>query len=231
VHLPGQYEPYILYRCIVGSRAYGLDTPESDTDRRGFYLPPARLHWSLNGVPEQLENDATQECYWELQKLLTLALKCNPTVLECLFTPLVEFVHPLAQELLDMRSMFLSRLAYTTYSGYVRSQFKRIEADVRTTGEVRWKHAMHLIRLLHAGVGVMRDGVLTLRVDAEVRERLMSIRRGEMPWAAIEAWRADLNGQLDAAYATTRLAEHPNFERANAYLIKARRFAVSGIEG
>ncbi|MEZ4727824.1 MAG: nucleotidyltransferase domain-containing protein [Caldilineaceae bacterium] len=41
---------------MVGSRAYGLAHEESDTDRRGVYLPPADLHWSLYGVPEQLEN-------------------------------------------------------------------------------------------------------------------------------------------------------------------------------
>ncbi|MDZ7617078.1 MAG: nucleotidyltransferase domain-containing protein [Patescibacteria group bacterium] len=51
----------VIYRCVIGSRAYGLDDSESDTDWRGVYLPPADLHWSLYGVPEQLENDATEE--------------------------------------------------------------------------------------------------------------------------------------------------------------------------
>jgi hypothetical protein len=44
---------------VVGSRAYGLDDAASDTDRRGIYLPPAELHWSLGEVPEQLEDDVT----------------------------------------------------------------------------------------------------------------------------------------------------------------------------
>jgi len=61
-------EQYIIYRCIVGSRAYGLDNDESDTDRRGIYLAPAELQWSLFGAPEQFEDNATQSCYWELQK-------------------------------------------------------------------------------------------------------------------------------------------------------------------
>src|SRR5207244_2499809 len=47
---------FVAYRCIVGSRAYGLELSASDVDRRGFYLPPAEFHWSLAGVPEQLEN-------------------------------------------------------------------------------------------------------------------------------------------------------------------------------
>jgi len=59
----------VIFRCVVGSRAYGLDGPGSDTDRRGIYLPPADLHWSLYGVPEQIEDHERQECYWELQKL------------------------------------------------------------------------------------------------------------------------------------------------------------------
>ena len=86
----------VIYRCVIGSQAYGLADEESDMDRRGIYLPTADLHWSLYGVPEQLENDDTQEAYWEIQKFLVLALKANPNVLECLYTPLVEKATPLA---------------------------------------------------------------------------------------------------------------------------------------
>ena len=88
----------VIFRCVVGSRAFGLDTEESDTDRRGIYLPPAELHWSLYGVPEQLENDEKEECYWELKKFLVMALKGNPNILECLYTPLVEYSTPWADE-------------------------------------------------------------------------------------------------------------------------------------
>src|SRR6267154_1000197 len=35
-----ELEPLIIYRCVVGSRAYGLDHDDSDTDRRGIYLAP-----------------------------------------------------------------------------------------------------------------------------------------------------------------------------------------------
>jgi predicted nucleotidyltransferase len=75
----------VIYRCLIGSQAYGLAGEGSDIDRRGIYLPPADLHWSLYGVPDQLENDDTQETYWEIQKFLVLALKANPNVLECLY--------------------------------------------------------------------------------------------------------------------------------------------------
>jgi hypothetical protein len=74
---------FVQYRCVVGSHAYGLAGEGSDVDRRGFYLPPAELHWSLARVPEQIERDPV-EVYWELEKFLRLALKANPNVLECL---------------------------------------------------------------------------------------------------------------------------------------------------
>jgi hypothetical protein len=39
-----------------------------------------------------------------------VALKANPNVLECLYSPLVEAATPLAEELLALRGIFLSRL-------------------------------------------------------------------------------------------------------------------------
>lgn len=56
--VPFDLESLVIYRCIVGSRAYGLDHDDSDTDRRGVYLAPADLHWSLFGAPEQFEGSA-----------------------------------------------------------------------------------------------------------------------------------------------------------------------------
>lgn len=216
----------VIYRCVIGSQAYGLADAESDVDRRGIYLPTSEQHWSLYGVPEQLENDATQEAYWELQKFLILALKANPNVLECLYTPLIEKATPLAEELLGMRSVFLSRLVYQTYNGYVMSQFKKMQADLRNHGKVKWKHVMHLIRLLLAGIGVLREGFVPVAVDVH-RDRLLAIRRGEVPWEDVEKWRLSLHQEFNAAFETTKLPERPDYERANAFLIRGRRLAVS----
>jgi predicted nucleotidyltransferase len=218
---------FVIYRCVVGSRAYGLDEAGSDTDYRGIYLPPADLHWSLRGVPEHLEDQTSQSTYWELQKFLMLALKANPNVLECLYTPLVELATPLAQELLAMRSVFLSKLVYQTYNGYVLSQFKKLETGLRNRGTLKRKHVMHLIRLLLAGTRALREGIVPVHIG-EHREALFAVRRGEMPWDEIDAWRLRLHAQFDAAYETTRLPERPDYERANAFLIRARRSMVDG---
>ncbi len=217
---------YVIYRCVVGSRAYGLDDENSDTDRRGIYLPPAQVHWSLYGIPEQLENKETQECYWELQKFLILALKANPNVLECLYTPLVETVAPVAESLLAMRSIFLSQLVYQTYNSYVISQFKKMEQDLRTKGSVKWKHAMHLIRLLLSGITVLKEDFVPVRVEKH-RQELLDIRWGKTSWQEVNAWRLSLHQEFDSAFTATNLPERPNYEQANAFLIEARRRMVS----
>ena len=217
----------VIYRCVIGSRAYGLEDEQSDTDYRGVYLPPAELHWSLYGVPEQLECHETQEAYWELQKFVVLALKANPNVLECLYTPLVETTTPLAAELLEMRSSFLSRLVYQTYNGYVMSQFKKMQADLRNQGQVKWKHVMHLIRLLISGTNVLRHGFVPVRVD-EHRDQLLAIKRGEVAWEESEKWRLRLHDEFHAALSETTLPDRPDYERANDFLVKARRAALSG---
>jgi len=216
---------FVIYRCVVGSSAYGLSHAGSDVDRRGFYLPPSDFEWSLPGVPEQLETE-NEEAFWEIEKFIRLALKANPNVLECFYSPLVETCTPLAQELIDLRHIFLSQYVHRTYNAYVLSQFKKLEQDLRNHGQIRWKHVMHLIRLLLSGVVVLRQGFVPLRVD-EYRERLLAIRRGEVPWEDVELWRLALHRELDQALESTELPEHPDYERANEFLIRARRIAAS----
>jgi uncharacterized protein len=216
---------FVIYRCVVGSRAFGLAGEDSDIDRRGVYLPPADLQWSLYGAPEQLENEATQECYWELRKFLILALKANPNILECLYTPLVETATPIAQELLAMHEIFLSKLVYQTYNGYVLSQFKKLEQDLRSSGAVKWKHAMHLIRLLMSGITVLKEGFVPVNV-AEHRDLLLVIKRGEMEWTEMNRLRLDLHRRFDEAFTNTKLPERPDYKRANDFLIRARRAMI-----
>ena len=220
------FRRYIILRCVVGSRAYGLETEESDVDWRGVYLPPADLHWGLAGVPEQVEEDLTQEVYWEIEKFLVLGLKSNPNVLEVLWSPGVEEATELGRELIEMRGAFLSKMVYQTYNGYVMSQFKKLSGDLRNKGEVKWKHVMHLIRLLAAGVEILRTGEVGVRVSGELAERLMAVRRGEMEWGDVDRWRLALHEEFDRAVEGSQLPERPDYERVNSFLIKARRSVV-----
>lgn len=215
-------ESCVIFRCVTGSRAYGLDTEESDTDLRGVYLAPAEMTWSLYGAPEQFEDNAGQSCFWELQKFLVLALKANPNVLECLYSPLIEKATPLGSELLALRGQFLSKMVFQTFNGYALSQFRKIEQDLRNQGEIRWKHAMHLLRLLLSGAAILREGQVPVRVQTH-REQLLAVKRGAVAWDDVSAWRKALHQDFEQALLETHLPERPNYEAVNSFLIRARR--------
>jgi predicted nucleotidyltransferase len=203
-----------------------LDHDDSDTDRRGIYLAPADLQWSHFGAPEQFEDNATQSCYWELQKFLVMTLKANPNILECLYSPMIEKTTPLGEELLALHKQFLSQMIFQTFNGYAMSQFKKIEQDIRNSGEIKWKHAMHLLRLLLTGAATLRENRVPVRVETH-RDRLLSVKRGELPWAEVDAWRKELHRDFERALTETELPERPDYESANRFLIKARREMVN----
>ena len=215
----------IALQCVVGSRAYGLETDESDTDRRGVYIAPVDAVLSLYEPPEQFEHDETQECYWEIKKFLILALKANPNILEVLYSPIVEVCTDDAKRLLEMRDIFLSKLVYQTFNGYVVSQFRKMKRSMEVRRAPNWKHAMHLVRLLQSGISILRDR--TLDVQTRDRDALLEIKAGQWSWDRVDRWRRDLHESFDGAFASTALPDRPDYDRANRYLIDVRRGSLA----
>ena len=216
--------PYIVYVCQVGSKAYGLATEDSDDDLRGIYLPPARLHWSLYRLPEQLEteDDDKDEVYWELEKFVRLALKANPNVLETLWTPLVLKTDETAEQLRAIRQAFLSKHLYKTYSGYVLSQFRRMANALNSAGNYKPKHAMHLVRLLLSGISALKTGEIQVDVS-DHRDQLLHIRSGRLSFDEVKQIALKLDKEFQKAFDETGLPEQPDYVRVNDFLIGARR--------
>jgi uncharacterized protein len=116
---------------------------------------------------------------------------------------------------------FVSQLVYQAYSGYVLSPFKKLETDLRRDGTPKWKHVMHLLRLLLAARTLLRDGVVQVDVGPD-RDRLLAVRRGERPWAEVESWRIGLHAELDQALDTTPLPPAPDVARVDTWLRSVR---------
>ena len=116
-----------------GSRCYGTNTPESDTDIKGVCIAPVDNYLGLEAPFEQAEFKSeehnTEGVVYELRKFLRLAAECNPNIIEILFVSDedVLFITPLGQMLRDNRDMFLSKRARHTFAGYAQSQLKRIK--------------------------------------------------------------------------------------------------------
>jgi hypothetical protein len=55
-----------------------------------------------------------------------------------------------------------------------------------------------------------------------MRDRLLAIKRGEVPWPEVDAWRVGMHREFDEAFASTALPDRPDYEAANRLLVKAR---------
>lgn len=193
---------HTVYACVMGSRAFGLATDASDTDRRGVFVAPTPLFWRLDKPPTHVTGPRDEQFSWELERFCVLALRGNPNVLECLHSSIVEHVDATGRELLDLRGAFLSRRAEASFRGYAAQQLGKLEADLRTHGRPRSKHAMHLLRLLLSCRDLLRTG--RLGIDAsEHRDRLLAVKRGELGWDEIRAWTRTLHEEIDAASSRT----------------------------
>lgn len=121
--LPG----LLLMRCVAGSQAYGMATPESDVDIRGVFVPTMDYMLGFMKRVEQIERKPETVIY-ALQKYMHLACNANPNILELLFMPddCVLEEHPLFRLLKDNRKLFLSKKVRWSYTGYASAQIHRI---------------------------------------------------------------------------------------------------------
>ncbi|AWI28596.1 nucleotidyltransferase domain-containing protein [Streptomyces tirandamycinicus] len=213
---------HTIYSCVMGSRAFGLATDGSDTDLRGVFLAPTALYWRFDKPPTHVDGPAEEQFSWELERFCELALRANPNILECLHSPLVERVDDTGRELLALRDAFLSRRVHETFVRYAVGQRRKLDADVRQYGAPRWKHAMHLLRLLATCRDLLRTGRLVTDVG-DGRERLLAVRRGEVPWPEVESWTARLAAEADTAVAGSPLPAEPDRARVEDFLVRVRR--------
>jgi len=114
----------LLFECISGSKAYGLDTPQSDTDLKGVFYLPKEQFFGLDYIP-QVNNETNDEVYYELGRFVELLVKNNPTILEMLATPdeSVLYRHPLMNRL--NIGMFLSKRCKDGFAGYAVAQIHK----------------------------------------------------------------------------------------------------------
>jgi uncharacterized protein len=121
-----QTERLLLYKVIAGSKAYGLDLPDSDTDIRGIFLQPNEFRLGI-GYVEQVANIKNDIIYYELNRFMNLLTQNNPNILENLFVPndKILYFNKKIKPLYDNRNLFLTKKIKYTFGGYAISQIKK----------------------------------------------------------------------------------------------------------
>lgn len=183
---------------VGGSHAYGLATPTSDRDYRGFYVSPieellyvppqmaeenplAERGWLRQPATTEIERHDPDLALYELSKFAYLAGRANPNVLELLYAPILA-ESDIGRKLRANRHLFLSQRVRLTYLGYAVSQLRKTQSIEERRPERRAKFARHLFRLLEQGEQILTEGKLSVAVSDPERLRAM----GEWPIERVE---------------------------------------------
>ncbi|QFG12912.1 nucleotidyl transferase [Arthrobacter phage Mimi] len=158
----------IVLQAVTGSKAYGLDHENSDTDRMGIFVADtidvAGLNWTQ---ADESWSDAgptgDDTTLHEIGKFLKLALKCNPTLIELMWMNHYEILTPLGRGIVDIRDAILySKGIRDHYHGYAYSQLARVRADYPNH---KPKMARHTLRIARQGSTLLKTGTFNVKVD------------------------------------------------------------------
>lgn len=136
----------IILLGLGGSHAYGMDKEASDLDVRGISLN-SKEEILLGTDFEQVVNTDTDTTVYSFNKMITLLTSNNPNTIEILGCKPEHYLylHPIGEELLDNRKMFLSKVCIHTFAGYANSQLRRLENKAaRLTGQA--ENELHIYK-------------------------------------------------------------------------------------
>lgn len=233
----------------AGSQAYGLATPESDTDHLGVFIAPTSeyvgLDWNRHRQTVVGKNDQGDFAYHEFGKAIGLWLSCNPTLTELLWLDGVnrtDWIHPDAippsnplglghwtrGQLHHLRPKFLSTSAVVNaYGGYAKQQMMKLAKrdDGSFSSDTRnrtAKHARHCMRLMIQGFNLLSMGILQVRVSEGTRDYLFEM--GELATKNVDAFIKRWERE-DALFKTAEsvLPAKPDREAVNRFLVAVRR--------
>ncbi|MFE6857357.1 DNA polymerase beta superfamily protein [Nocardia sp. NPDC057668] len=220
----------LMLEGVVGSFAYGLNTPDSDVDYLGVYVEPTRtflgLHPPTRDRGTRQGRDGADATYHEVGKAMGLILACNPTVTEVLWLDDYIVATEFGTELVELRSSFLSaQRVRHAYFGYAMAQFRRMlhRRETQGLGDKRLaKHARHCRRLLWQGYELYTTGVLPVRLpDPEPYFEFGRQMLDESGDAAAKALLAEYEEKFDSA--VSALPERPDEAPLEDFLQRVRR--------
>jgi len=116
--------------------AYGTNIPSSDIDEKGIcILPDPSYYFGFNSFEQKDKGwqDGCDRNIYDIRKFISLALTCNPNIIEVLFVDEEDilYIDNLGNKLRKNRDIFLSQLAANTFTGYALSQLHRIKNHYR----------------------------------------------------------------------------------------------------
>lgn len=136
-----QIELGLILLAITGSHAYGTNLEGSDIDLKGITIPPIDYFFSTKKFEQKDRWENTEAgripeldehkdiVVYSLSKFMELVSNQNPNILDLLWLPPSCILRKTAvyDELVTYRDYFLSKKAYSSFSGYANAQIGKME--------------------------------------------------------------------------------------------------------
>jgi len=205
----------IIFKGIVGSTAYGLNTEESDIDIKGVYQQP--LEDILGFKYKERIDVSKDEVYYELRKFIELIGKSNPTILEMLWLPdnMVVQTSDAFEELKRYRIDFLTKACKNSFVGYVYHQLEKAKNNKNT------KNLMHVYRLLYSANDIVTNREINTYVGG-MRKHLLDIRNGVENFDEILKVAENFVQEIKVKFDKSDLPESIDQEMLHNLLVKLR---------
>ncbi|MGL6200484.1 MAG: DNA polymerase beta superfamily protein [Lachnospiraceae bacterium] len=135
----------IILMGLGGSYAYGTNNENSDIDFRGVTL---NLPSDLLGLTEfqQYEDVNTDTVIYSFNKIIKLLLECNPNTIELLGLEDDYYLIKtnLGQELLNNKTLFLSKRVAKSFGGYASAQLRRLQNAIARDSMPQREREQHI---------------------------------------------------------------------------------------
>jgi hypothetical protein len=216
----------LILRGVVGSKAYNLATPESDTDYLGVFVCPTMDLLTLRPPREATESISAEYDFknYEIKKFLTLALGMNPNIVEFLYLGNYAEKTHWGSALIGLREAFLSRRAISSFSGYSWDQLNKLiksgnfGSDLKNRQE---KHGRHCYRLAIQGLELVATGQLHVALTDKQREECFTagrLARDDIPvYEKMMVKKLNLFNNVKCV-----LPEYPDTDKVEGYLRSLR---------
>lgn len=167
-----------ILRCLVGSYAHSLATPESDYDYRSVYIIPTsellKLGPNSYKATSWVEGENEDNTGWEIGHFLHLATHSNPSILEVFKAPIVEtgntILNPIpyntyGEQLIKLFPyVWSSKGVYDAFKGYSHNQHKKMFDEKEEFVRRKNKYAVAHLRVLLQGIELLTTGTFSVKI-------------------------------------------------------------------
>ena len=203
-------EECVILKIICGSRAYGLNNENSDTDIRGIYILPIEMQIGIFSQKEMVIHNIGKEDsnFFSLKKFIEVLIRSGPNAIEMLFPPAntILRINDYGESLLKNKDIFLSQQVRKTYYNMTINNIRdALNIELKSHNEYREKYnydtkqAANALRTIRFGTELLETGKITVHRTNDKNE-LLNLRNGKYTadeFAIIEKKKNKKNGKLE----------------------------------